>query len=554
MNWSQLTSIELAVLLVSVVLIFAAHIYFHLKIFGRDYLFLRTVLLAVGLSGLTILFLKPTRTAEIKSENAILITNNAKKVDVENNYFENIHEILNSNKNIDTIIIKGDGLNKEDLILLDSFNVKFEPGGKQNGFIELQIPVIKEKQTWTLTGRINQTQMHNISVIKSNGDVQETSTDENGTFSFRLRSDNAGHFSYKINAHYPDSTYTETVPIKVLPSEKWKLLALSSAPSFELNYLKNYWVKLGNGFSLRQKVSDSRFKETFLINPKMDLDKLNRQTLSKFNFLMIDAVSWNSLKEEEQSLALNFVANGRLGLLFYGFKTGDKVDNINSLFVTDEKEISLDNSGIKLSQISIPTGYRKIYFQKTTSAATRQYGLGNIGLMAINDSYRFILADQSTAYQNMWATVFSSLYIAPSEDVVFRSGTWNWENEETEVNIFSRKEIEQQGQLNSEQEIAINKTIDQKGMYYARFAATPGWNTFQINGHKKAHKFFVHSNKSWQAMKQSYLHESNRKEAARLKTLATKKQTEQKGIPFYWGLLLSVIGFGSLWLHERIYS
>jgi len=553
MKWSQLTQIEFTFAIVCLLLVLGLHMFLHLKKIGTQYLLLRTILLIIGLSGLFLLYSRPTLTTHIDAQNAILITHHAQVINNDHNNYHNIHDFLNDDLNIDTIIIIGDGLSKEDLLLVDSFNIKFIPGEKQKGFIKLHVPVIKEKETWTLRGKINQTNTQRISVEKSNGEIQETTTDEDGNFSMKLKSKHAGHFSYKVNAHYLDSTIIETFPIHVLPSKNWSLLALSAAPSFELNYLKNYWVSLGNGFSLRQKVSDLRYKETFLINAKMDLDVLNRITLSKFNFLMIDASTWNILKSEEQNLTLSFVANGRLGLLFFGLQKGDEVNKIKNFNVVNEEEEVLDkNNGIKLSQINVPEGFRKIESQGLTSAATRSYGLGSIAIMVVNDTYRYILGDQNVAYQNTWAEIFSSLFIAPSENITFRTNAWNWENERTDINIYSQKNINQKGLLNSKTNIDIYKTMGLEGIYHTHIKPTAaGWNTFQLNDHKKTHHFFVHPTNSWQAMKQSHLHNLNIKEAAREKGIPDRQNREGKEVPFYWGLLISILGLGSLWLHER---
>ncbi len=548
------SSLFIGVILAAIVLGF--HVYLHLRKHGREFLLLRTLLLLVGLLGLLMLFFKPTLDKISPSKNITLATEANENL-ITNNSFKSatsVHEILNSPEQYDTIIITGNGLSESDLKLLDSFNLKFIPSNKTEGFVAIDFPIAKEKETWVLSGILNQSKPREVRLKLSDGKVLETESDQEGNFSFKVNSRSSGHFTYQLSVFYPDTTITENLPVKILPSQKWNLLALSSSPSFELNYLKNYWVKLGNGFTLKQKVSNERYKETFLNNPKIALDKINNQTLNKFNFLLIDTKSWNDLKETAQQLILNYVAAGRIGLLLMDIKKGDILKRLNYVKISDEQEIILDNSNIKISQTDIPKGFRGINANKIKPAAIRSYGLGSIGVMTIPETYRFILANENTIYQNLWAKIFSELYIAPSEDVVFKSPKWNWGNADCQINIYSRSDIEETGVLNATTEIHISKTKDQVGMYSASVKPNDGWNTFQINANKSIHKFYSHTDNSWQAMKQAQLHSMNLATTSEIRNIPPKENHETQELPFYWGLILSLLGLGSLWLHERIYS
>jgi len=551
MQWTQMTGIELAIAIFFIALVLTIHIYYHLRKHGNEHIVLRSLFLGLGLLGLLLLYLKPITTTEIPAKNIVINTTDSND---EVDEFNTVHEVINATEVFDTVIIRGDGLSAEDLTLLDSFHIKFIPREKQKGFTNIQIPTVKEKEAWTLIGNLNQQEPQNILLELSDGKTLETTSGTDGKFSLRVSSKSPGHFTYKLSTQFADSTYVESFPLEVLPSEKWNLLALSSSPSFELNYLKNYWVKLGNGFSLRQKVSDSRFKETFLNNPKIALEKINSQTLNKFNFLLVDAISWNGLKVEEQNLVLKYVGNGRIGLLFVGLGKGDVISKVKNLSIESEQEILNEDLNVKFSKINTPSGFRKTTYQKLPSAAVRNYGLGNIGLMTINNTNRLILVDQTTTYQNIWANIFSELYIAPSDDIVFKSSKWNWEGEDIDINIYSRKELDKTGLLNGNVEVPITPTQEQNGLFSSRLKSQAGWNNLQLESSNAAHKFYVHPINSWQAMKQAHLHKINHLAASKTKNLPNRFNKETNVFPFYWGLLISLLGFGLLWLHERVFS
>jgi len=269
---------------------------------------------------------------------------------------------------------------------------------------------------------------------------------------------------------------------------------------------------------------------------------------------LVDTKSWNELKDITQKKILDYLAAGRIGLLFMGVEKGDAIKKLDYLDIRSSREMILEETNIKITQNEPPEGLRKIRTNNFTSAAIRKYGLGSLGIMTIPETYRFILGDESTTYQNLWAKIFSELYISPSEDIVFKNAKWNWENEDLQINIYSRTDLDESGLLNSATEIPMKKTKEQTGMYSATVRSNPGWNNLSVNGNKNIHRFYTHSSNSWQAMKQSHLHQINQAAASQTRNIVKKENHKTEELPFYWGLLISLIGLGSLWLHERIFA
>jgi len=183
-----------------------------------------------------LLYAKPFSVKTSPLQNIILTTDSAQPPNETKNIqtANSIHQIINSTQQYDTVIITGNGSSKSDLKLLDSFNIKFVPSEKIVGFTNIDLPIAKEKEPWLLNGIINQTQPQKVNLELSNGKILTSETDTEGNFSFRVISQSSGHFTYTISAIYPDTTIAEDIPVKVLPSQKWNLLALSSSPSFEL--------------------------------------------------------------------------------------------------------------------------------------------------------------------------------------------------------------------------------------------------------------------------------------------------------------------------------
>ena len=512
--------------------------------------------MALGLAGLAILYLKPSILIKADTKNIVIETNTNSsqwpKDDIAATIakVKSVHEVLADAQSYDSVFIVGDGLSKDDLTLLDSFHLKYFPSDKLPGFVQIDLPTVRQNTNWSLKGKVNPSKSQKVVLSLNDERAIESYPDEEGQFELQMKNPIAGHFTYQIEAIYEDTTITESLPIKVLPTTKWNLLAYSSAPSFELNYLKNYWVKLGNGFSLRQQVSISRFKESFVNAPKTALDKIDRNLLSKFNFLLIDALSWEELNKEEQDLVLNYVYTGRIALLFFGLSDGDELDRIISNQIKSAAEPQ--NQDIKFSKINTPKGFYNLYSNKTSAAAVKNYGIGYIGLMTTTDSYKYILAGQDVNYQNQWASIFSKLFISSPDDVIITSPVWNWEAKHSILNVYANKEIDPTALVN-DQELNMVETQGQDGMYKLVVEPKVGWNTVKLESREKPYRFYAHNQDNWRAMNQRSLHEINAVATARNTASIGQDRFIQKELPFIYGFLLAVFGLCSLWLHERIF-
>jgi len=100
----------------------------------------------------------------------------------------------------------------------------------------------------------------------------------------------------------------------------------------------------------------------------------------------------------------------------------------------------------------------------------------------------------------------------------------------------------------------LEKTFNQEGLYYANLKAAAGWNSINLGEINSSYKFFIHDENSFQAMRQAQLHKINTQAAGKPKLLSKRENTKTESLPFYWGLLISLLGFGGLWFHERIYA
>ncbi|MFT6809230.1 MAG: hypothetical protein ACJA01_002462, partial [Saprospiraceae bacterium] len=379
----------------------------------------RIVFLAIGLVGLGLLLAKPLNVIEINSANVQINTSNYNRdttLNIESGIihsFDNVHEFLNSNvasRTLD-VHIKGLGLSREDLDLIKEYRLHYQPAVLHSGISSIHVPIITESKNWTLDGVI---QGDNVSAIYlKNPDQTESWASVSGsTFSVSATGTVAGSYLIPvITLLSSGDTLQDVLPIDVEKETNWQLLVLASFPSFEINYLKNYWTALGNGFALRTKISKNKFNSTFINTRKINLDILSRKTLLEFDFIIADSKTWNDLSTREQSNIKRAVYDKGLTLIIKPVIDSKTTSNLSLPSWRDAKDIQWETSleEVTLSQYNLQSNWRSVSQQGHVLAKYMSSGLGHIALLGIDDTYKLILSNCEADYQNLWADIFSKL-------------------------------------------------------------------------------------------------------------------------------------------------
>ena len=252
--------------------------------------------------------------------------------------------------------------------------------------------------------------IESIALIGPDGQITEASV--SGTsFTIQSVAPAAGTYLYDIVVQTQQDSIAEQLSIEVAHEPSWSMLVLSSFPSFEMNYLKNYWTSLGNSFTLRSQISTNKYSTSFANTAKQDLQVLTRKTIQSYDFVITDRASWNQLSPQERSNILRAVSDDGLALIFRAEQSDIQATGITLPTLSTPREITWKTSADDVALLHYPASstWSTARLQGHVLSSYRSGGLGHIASLSIDDTYKLILADQPKAYQSLWSTVFSKL-------------------------------------------------------------------------------------------------------------------------------------------------
>ncbi len=515
-------------------------------------LLIRSLLLVVGLIGLGLILLKPSTRQDIPSQTAHIITPYGESE--KQNSYTSVHDFLNSEaaSSTDKVQIHGIGLNTEELALLEGYHLDFIPTDTITGISEITLPKITEREQWTLRGKLQGAGITGIDLVSPDGSSSKA-TITGADFTIQSTAPVAGAYLYDIIALTESDSILEKLPIKVAHEPTWSMLVLSSFPSFEINYLKNYWTSIGNSFALRSQISKGKYSTSFSNSQRQDLNTLTRKTIQSFDYIITDIASWNQLSQQERNNILGTVANQGLALIFRAEQSDRKAQDITLPTLSSSEEIKWKTSAddVALLGYTSTANWRSARLQGHTLSKFRSRSLGHIALLTIEDTYKLILADQAKNYQNLWSTIFSRLYRDFSPTSQLSHNDWVWADEPTDITILTNQKISTPPIFNDSTELFFTDTPFLSGSTEVSALPQPGTNTIRIHDSEEL-TFYAHEQEAWAGVRQRHLAKINSVVShERTDQAAPTTLTTQQEISLYWWYAITLLGLGGLWLHER---
>lgn len=522
----------------------------------------RILLFVLGLIGLGLIVLQPSIDKKITPKTAHILTPPS-KTDQQNEKatYHSVHDFLNSDiaDKTGTVVIDGLGLSEDELGLLKNYTLEFQPADTITGITAISIPKVTERERWTLRGEVQGTSqgadIESIALIGPDGQTTEASV--SGTsFTIQSVAPAAGTYLYDIVVQTQQDSIAEQLSIEVAHEPSWSMLVLSSFPSFEMNYLKNYWTSLGNSFTLRSQISTNKYSTSFANTPKQDLQVLTRKTIQSYDFVIADRASWNQLSSQERSNILRAVSDDGLALIFRAEQSDIQATGITLPTLSTPREITWKTSADDVALLQYPASstWSSARLQGHVLSSYRSGGLGHIAALSIDDTYKLILADQPKAYQSLWSTVFSKLYRDFSPSAQLRNNDWIWAEEPTTITILTDQTLTTPPLLNDTIPLYFVEAPFLAGVLEAEVQPLAGYNKIKINGSDEL-SFYAHEQDAWAAVRQHHLAKINSMASDGTRNVAAPAtHTTRQEISLYWWYAITLFGFGGLWLHEQLYS
>ena len=520
----------------------------------------RAVLLMLGLVGIGAIWTRPQMTSEGDVTTAHIVTDQGEAPDeiLENedhHQFNSVHQFLNSEIASATheVHIHGLGLPRQDLELIKKHQLIFHPTEPIGGITHMRIPKITERNIWKLEGTYQGDDIQQI-ILTGPDSIKTTAILSDSTFAISSKAPPAGRYLYNITIYTKTDTIQELLPIDIGHEPFWSMLMLASYPSFESNYLKNYWTSLGNQFALRTKISQDKYSTSFVNMSNQNLTSITYRIATDFDFILTDISSWNSLTDKERSNISSAVRNEGTALIIKATEDQPKATNLSLPSITDIQEISwtTPDDPVDLVLYTTQSNWRSARQQGHTLLKYRSSGLGFFGMITLDNTYKLILADQPTAYQQLWSALFSALFRDFSTSSKLLHNPWIWAGEQNTISTLTDSPITSPPILNDTTALTYITAPFIIGLYDFDAYPRPSENTINISDTEQL-PFYAHPQNTWLAVRQSQLRKINTLAAQKTQNKSEASLTTTEEIRWIWWLLLSVIGLGGLWLDERLW-
>lgn len=553
-------TMALAIILLLLILIYQSWSYYHGAGFSGIWA-RRSLYYLVGLAGIALLILRPVMNIEQPSYAAGLITSYANQEVIEqfkqarpqvviydniDAYFANAERGL-----VDSLHVFGLGLSPDEAPLFTEEELVFYKPKLDDGLLEINIPNVEEQVPFLISGKVDTT-INALQIINPLGATTDVTIGDAGVFNKEVEGMAAGRYLYKIITISAErDTYDIEVPIVVEDAKKYSSLILLKSPSFESNYFKNYWSQLGHSYAQRIQIAENRFTQTFINRSKTDLTQIGSSSLRGVDFVMADVDSWNNLTIAEQRRIKRKVSSDGTTLLLMT-NDGATADDIPSIAFSRSKKVEFTtyNQSVEMNGVVKSNGaWRRVIHNGIHVAYKRQYGIGQIGYLPVEDSYKLLLNDMSMEYQQYWSELLSAFYIDTDVPYVIDLPEYIWEDELTPLTIHSSTSISAPVMHNDS---LIRRWINNPlitNSYKIEIIPNEGWNKISF-GDEQPYYFYAYPNEVFG----NRHHQRNIKASISYTPPKNIKALPSKSKPVsrWWGYGLALIGFGLLWFEERM--
>jgi hypothetical protein len=365
-----------------------------------------------------------------------------------------------------------------------------------------------------------------------------------------------------------DTVNLGSIPVQIGAVKPVKVLMLSASPGFEIRFLKNWLSRNGYAVAVRSAISKDKYNSEFINIQQVPLSRLSASTLHKFDVVMGDLSTLNSLSIADAVSLKQEVENTGLGVIVQADSAG-KTGWLQKDFPLDKpagKELlsALSINGKKSASAQLNIGNTFIRYQNGTQplvtgpqgrilAGSSIAGPGKVVFTTLGNTYTWALGGDQQDYAALWSALICK---AARRDTVLQNT----------VSIQGLPVVGEPVQLqvaNSKASAALvngataageqNPAIPFEWNVYDQ-PAQSGWQSFIQNG--KTQWWFVYSKTDWEGVQAAAKIAATAKYAQQnqpggivTKQIQQKLRIEVPKIYFYI-LLLAACTF--LWIERKL--
>lgn len=460
----------------------------------------------------------------------------------------------------DIAFVVGDGLPYYSLS--ENSHFVFLESKPSQGIKKITSPAsVKINQQAFVTGEITvdgETQL----VLRGPGEVEDSvMVKGKGATSFSLSfyPRQAGLFLYTLTIRDNQRTYSEQLPIEVLPEEKLNILLLQKYPTAEVRNLKNFLTEKGHTLALRSQVSKTDFRFEFSNREPVKIDRLGKELLSSFDLVIVDNESIETLNTAERKNLEESVNEG-LGILVLVNTTSLNKIPLSDIPIKkhhqDTARILIQSTVVTLPATPLLISGNAI--QSVTSVSTRilsgyvQRGAGKLGFQLLNETYRLALEGKADVYASLWSPLLEKITRMKPEkfSIQLANSFPHYADEPLSVHVLAageEPELKSDGVLLPLQEDVL---IDDY-WHGATWAGKPGWHSFATQDSTTLN-YYVSANGEWQSLRQANQVEANTMMTPNLEAIAALPVKQSKPISRLLFFTMFLLAGAFLWLAPKL--
>lgn len=586
-------------MIVAVLCFFCFLLYKEIKRTNKDRLFFR--ILAIFLALLALLFLSVPLTYTVNKTHGkhelILLTAGATLKLKSDRYFTSDSLVLRSygqkqvtylpdlayylqaHPAINRLKVYGYGLTATELDALSDYRIDFYPAVSAAGITAVSWPrAIKENELLRIEGMYNHTSSVPVKLLLEGLGTRLDSVLVNAgglvPFNLNARPKLQGRAVYQLSVvQGTDTLQKESIPFRVGPVEKTKVLVLSSFPDFEYKFLKNWLYENQYQVVFRTRVSKDKFSEDQLNTQGVNTSVINSSLLQQFDLVIADDEELSGLDGATSASLRAAIGNG-LGLFI-------RLDEAKALSVFARAfriEVATDSNVRSVSPVLVETGHRlnpllvtqPFYLQENRDAAllvknqsdkillsTHLYGSGKITASVMTDTYNWVLTNEKRDYAGFWSHVIgqtvrkqelnSRFTTVPDLPVADQQLAILFETEGADsIPKFT---------VNNSKTSPLQHAVFPFSWKTTYWPKHTGWNEVSIPSSKTDY-FYVHVPSAWNTLKMEERLQKNlahpKKPALASGNTDGSLETTTKEIAKWWFLLLFLVAAAYLWFETKL--
>ncbi|OOQ59169.1 hypothetical protein [Mucilaginibacter pedocola] len=470
--------------------------------------------------------------------------------------------------------VYGYGLSPAALAQMDSLALVFHPSPIPAGVSNVGWKQeIKAGEALQVQGRYNNSSAQKVKLLLNglNTVLDTVVIKPNGQYDFQLatKPKTLGRVVYTLQSVMDgDTVNLGSIPAQVEPVKPLRVLMLASAPNFESKFLKNWLAQNGYAVAGRSAISKDKNSSEFINMPQISLDRLSASILGKFDVVMGDLSTLNTLNNTDAGALKQEVENKGLGIIVRADSAG-KSSWLQKSFpvqVSAAKEVpaSLSINGQKTASAKLNIGNTYIVYQNGTQpiaiapqsrivASAALSGAGKLVFTTLDNTYTWALDGNTRDYATLWSALISA---AARRDTtskqVLMTGSLAIAKEPVRLTFAQSRPAPVQ--INGEY-VAAEQNQAIPFEWSATYRPTQnGWQSFAQNG--KTEWWYAYNKQEWGGVQAAEKLAATRQYAAKNKpgNIVTK-QIQQKlriEVPkiYFYMLLLAACTF--LWVERKL--